>query len=72
MSDRIKNTIVILLAILVFTGIAFIIKKDSDKIQQHLTDCRQKCYPRKLVEELSRNYCICQTEPTENIELDKE
>ena len=72
MSDRIKNITVILLAILVFAGIAFIIKRDSDKIQQHLTDCRQKCYPSTLVEELSRNYCVCQIETTENKSIDEQ
>lgn len=59
MKNKISNTIVILLAIAVFIGIGFIIKKDINKVEEHLTKCRKECYPAQVAEQFSKRGCMC-------------
>lgn len=59
MKDKISNAIVICLAIAVFIGIGFIIKKDIKKVEDHLTECRKQCYPAQVAEQFSKKHCMC-------------
>ncbi len=71
MKDKILNTILILFTILVFLGIGLIIKKDINKIQQHLEECKKLCDPRQVLTEFSKKHCVCQPIDPEKSALDK-
>lgn len=57
--EYVSNIIIILFAILVFSGIVFIIKKDIKKIEDHLTKCKKQCYPAQVAEQFSKKHCMC-------------
>lgn len=69
--DKILNIIIILFAILVFLGIGIIIKKDNDKIEKHIEECKKLCDPRQVLTEFSKKHCICQPIDSEKSALDK-
>lgn len=60
MKDYISNTLIILFAFLIMSGIAFLIYKDINLIHRHLEDCKKQCYPALVVEQFSRKKCFCQ------------
>lgn len=70
--DHIYNILIILFAIAVFASIGFIVKKDLNKVEDHLTQCKKLCYPATVAEQFSKRHCVCQPIIKSNSELDEE
>jgi hypothetical protein len=65
-----KNNIVAVTAItLILLAVVGIIKCDSDKIEKHLTLCKEICKPDEVIEFLSRKKCFCKDITKEEVVL---
>ena len=71
MKNNIYNLIIILLLFFIIIGIGIIIKKDINKVSEHLKHCEELCYPGVVVKEFSKSRCVCQNEVQIKYPLDK-
>lgn len=56
--DR-SNIAAIVSILLIILAVLGVIKCDSDKMEKHLQNCREKCKPEEVVELLSKRKCVC-------------
>jgi len=71
LTNYISNIIVFVFFISIIGLIGGIIIKDCGTMSKHLKYCEEYCYPGIVVEQFSRNTCVCQSEVELKYPLDK-